>query len=157
MDNFVKSAMSFRLKPMNYSLTVIIVWQVLMHSIFGCCGHAFIIKVDSAEVSCSRGEQSKKEASAFYSDGLATGEIVKYCYESPAKKHNCRHDSCHWLVSAKASIDRLLGFQFVSKLDLPIFLAPSTEAACSFALSRERRQMRTLPVRLHLMVGVLLT
>jgi hypothetical protein len=154
---------------MNQLISIIIGLHVLVHSIFGCCDHALVAvshsvsgKVCSHAVAKSeegcRHEHKHREAVATHN---ASGE-QSFAIDSsdqqsaPHERHECRHDSCHWLTSdALPTIDLL--DSHCDAIYIQVNRAVIAAGAVSeFRLEAGFGRYRALPLRLHLTLGVLL-
>ena len=142
---------------MNQLISIIIGLHVLVHSIFGCCDHAFVAV--SHSISCNvcshavvksedgcRHEHNNRDAVATHNDQQST----------PHEQHDCRHDSCHWLTSDALPTIDLLDFHY-DAVHIQVNRAEiASEAASEFWLESDFGQYHALPLRLHLVHGVLL-
>lgn len=147
---------------MSRLIAIITVLHVLAHSVFGCCGHNVAHTASVAhcchsvnEEVCSHQSEHGLRIDQQESDA---GAFPLLDSNSPALPHHaCLHSSCQWLNSKSLGpADVLRGdvnsTVAVAPTALNLFVWPTVAAALSdlpdFGNS-------ALPLRLHLMLGVL--
>jgi hypothetical protein len=154
---------------MNRLIATIIAIHVLVHSIFGCCDHAFaalssVAIHDGCSHAAARDVQSCGHKHSHHDEVVAHDNEDEPCKakriaghnSAPNQQHDCRHASCYWQTQ-----NGFLGFSLL-ELHGYAALAPQAPAAIasktSAGISTENDVGRyhALPLRLHLAVGVLL-
>ena len=154
---------------MNQLISILIGLHVLVHSIFGCCDHALVATshsmsgkacshaVAKSEEGC-RHEHNNHAAVAAHNANSAQLFAINISDQqsAPHERHDCRHDSCHWLTSvALPTIDLLDSYCDAASIQVNRAVIAS-EIASEFWLAADLGQYRALPLRLHLALGVLL-
>lgn len=146
--------------------------SVLAHGIFGCCDHVFASTPQGSAGYCrchaavahshehgdAHGNHNSSEPHSSQQESPGSCDNCGFTVQGqiPSGQHVCRHANCHWLKSSSSPIIRLfdLGCFFAAPI-LPPAAAASPSAwqqSTDFAVGR----ICSLPLRLHLAVGVLL-
>lgn len=136
--------------------------QVFAHSVFGCCAHTEHTRADFTSAGCCHQAIDSAPCApahrhrACATHGHSASPVVAGGEKNsdPRPTHQCRHDSCQWIVQKDAAP--------AGDLIQLAYLPAYTEANCC-ATARPltiaqplNRLASALPVRLHLWVGVLL-
>jgi hypothetical protein len=144
-------------------ITVLItVFQVLLHSIVGCCADAAHATSATAPISCCHSVASSSSTSISPCQrhtgacGRTTGKSSDCQISSPDSHHQCCHDSCQWISQENPgqSISVLLIAAYLRTLNAPPLVA--SELSVSPAYYWTESAGFTPPMRLHLRIGVLL-
>jgi len=153
-----------------YRLIIIVTGlHVLAHSIFGCCDHAFVAIPDSAGghacshcvvkfIEAGRHEHSHCDAVATQNDESIhsfTTDISDQ-QSAPHQRHECRHDSCHWLTSDASSDLDLPSSYFAVTCFSTISVAIASNATSGYWQESDVGRRHAPPLRLHLALGVLM-
>lgn len=149
-------------------VAIIVGLHVLAHSIFGCCDHVFAaFKESVGGHACSHGvakqeeagrhEDSDRDAAATHNDEFeklrATASADRHSV--PHGRHDCRHDSCHWLTSDGLPNIDLLDSHF-DAMYVPITCAAvASTPTFDFWPETDVGRNHALALRLHLALGVL--
>lgn len=136
-------------------------FQVLAHSVIGCCAHSTPNQVESASRCCQRAAVYAPHQCAYQRSCASDSGCPALCASSSENHnsgqqpvHHCPHDACQWVVQKDiAPTADVLQMAYLSAItqaahldaDGPVAFAESTYAPI-FAP----------PMRLHLWVGVLL-
>jgi len=153
---------------MQQLISIILGLHVLAHSIFGCCDHVLAVlesvdnyacshAVTKSEEGCRHEHNNRDAVAAHNANGEQSLAInISDQQSAPHEEHDCRHDSCHWLTSDALPTIDLLDFQ-CDAVHIQVNRAEiASGAASGFWLESDFGQYRTLPLRLHLALGVLL-
>jgi hypothetical protein len=141
--------------------------HVLAHSVFGCCPHAFsTVKPSTIQRTCSHSEDGIPKQRAHQHGDLDGGT---HCSEQgdesttvvadggPKSDHqcSCRHADCHWKASEGWSALELR--DLIGHAPVAWVTSATNEAGQSLGCTFESDidVHRALPLRLHLMMGVL--
>jgi hypothetical protein len=141
--------------------------HVLAHSVFGCCPHAFpTANPSTTQRTCGhsvevaskqRAHQHSHAAGAQYCSEQGDESTIVLADSRPRSGHHgrCRHADCHWKTGERSSALELLD------LTASATFAWITSATDEFSQSlrctfeSDIGLHRALPLRLHLMMGVL--
>ena len=153
---------------MQHVVAIFVAFHVLMHGTLGCCDHVFagqshdsraqcgcdatLAKADAHEQHEAADCHLKQGEQRCISDlgGIADGK------SSPWERHNCPHDSCHWLTSDAAPAINFLDLFCLPAFAAPVTMASGFDAASQLSPEFDIGQLHALALRLHLAVGVLL-
>jgi hypothetical protein len=136
---------------MNRWIAVITSLHVLVHGIFGCCGHGMTASRMADPCHCQHAHHDA------HADSLNDPHHDHADHGSPSQApHECVHASCHWLLSDVSP--RVGGLDFFGAAQLAALLptaAPLTSVA-QFSPGDIFGPASAPPLRLHLVLSVLL-
>lgn len=150
------------ISSMSRLIAIITVLHVLAHSVFGCCSHndAHTSSMphcchSTNDIACSHhsahGQQLEQHE-------LGPQDFLLLATDLPAQPHHvCLHSSCQWLNSKSLSPADVLRWDFnnavaVVPIAVEDFVHPTAATA---PCDRSDLANSALPLRLHLMLGVL--
>jgi len=124
--------------------------HVLLHGIFGCCGHGLAATADVADPCHCHHVADSDHAEHSPARADTDGQLPPY------EQHKCPHSTCHWLATSSATALDWMDFDvaLTGMPAIPVAIAAST--AAEYSATHFGRQKPALPLRLHLVVGVLL-
>ena len=163
-----KGEISLRI-AMNRAVVCITGLHVLIHSIFGCCDHAFAAFSESVGGHVCSHAVTKCDEAALHEHGhhdavaAHNDECEQSCktgisdqQSAPHQRHDCRHDSCHWLTSEALPDIELLDSHCDTMYVPTTGAAIASLPASGFWPETDVGRYHAPTLRLHLALGVLL-
>jgi hypothetical protein len=142
--------------------------HVLMHSTFGCCSHAIFASFGAAEPhTCGHATSAGVPRNHHHHGNAPSVEAHDNCERmttlgnqevpsDPLSDHECRHDSCSWVVSTGPSMPSLAELLSTPAIVPVLTVATSFDSRADLFVGDEGTLSLAPPLRLHLALGVLL-